>query len=123
MEAVIDCKEGGSIRGRVANVPADWMGNYWVVAFSRNGIRMETRVGDNNQFLFSQLPSGEYGLKVGHDAYHDAEVSAGDLSKLPQEAFDVINDPWQRAKIVTVQAGIAINGVELELPPGEEKTL
>ena len=40
----IACTEGGRIRGRVKDVPRDWEGHLWVVAFSKTAIREESRV-------------------------------------------------------------------------------
>jgi hypothetical protein len=62
------------------------------------------------------LPPGEYGLKVGHDAYEDAEVYFGSLLEVPREAFKVPADPWKRAKVVRVEAGWETEGVEVEMP-------
>lgn len=103
----IACTHAGSIRGRVENVPAGWEGDLWAVAFTSTGIQAETRVERNGEFAFSQLPPGKYGLKVGHDGYHDPEV----------DSYDKPPDPWRRAKIVTVDQGEAIDGVTLDLPP------
>jgi hypothetical protein len=61
------------------------------------------------------MPPGEYGLKVGHDAYEDSEVPRGE--NIPKEAWKKKADPWQRAKVVTVRAGHETSGVQLELPP------
>ena len=117
----IACSEGGGIQGRIKNVPPGWEGHLWVVAFTKDDIRMETRVDNNGAFSFSKMPPGEYGLKVGHDAYHDSEVPTGDFTKLPKEARESMNDPWQRAKRVDVKADIELSGLELELPQGQEK--
>ena len=64
----------------------------------------------------SQLPPGEYGLKVGHNTYHDWEVPGGKLDESSEAIWQLRADPWQRAKIVTVRAGSESSGVELELP-------
>jgi hypothetical protein len=64
----IACTEGGSIRGRVTNVPSGWEGNLWAVAFTKTAIQAEARVNTSGEFSFPHLPPGEYGLKVGHDA-------------------------------------------------------
>jgi len=61
------------------------------------------------------LPPGDYGLKVGHDAYEDSEVPHG--PNIPEEAWKKPADPWQQAKVVKVEAGRDVKGMELELPP------
>jgi hypothetical protein len=124
----IACTERGSIRGRVKNVPAGWEGHLWAVAFTKTAIQAESRVSSAGEFCFQQLPPGEYGLKVGHDAYQDSEVpqtsphsSEEEWQELSKEEWqklaDKEADPWQRAKVVTVEAGRELSGVELELPP------
>jgi hypothetical protein len=113
----IACPPGGSIRGRVKNVPEGWQGNLWAVAFSRTAVRAETRVAADGTFSFEALPGGQYGLKVGHDAYIDSEVpSPESLKDVPKEAFTILSDPWKRAVKVSLKAGSAVEGVELELP-------
>jgi Carboxypeptidase regulatory-like domain len=111
----IACTDGGSIRGRVANVPTGWEDNLWAVAFTKTAIQAEARVKASGEFSFPQLPPGEYGLKVGHDAYHDSEVPQG--NSIPKEMWELKPEPWKRAKIVTVKSGHETSGVELELPP------
>jgi Carboxypeptidase regulatory-like domain len=111
----ITCTEGGSIRGRVKNVPAGWEGNLCAVAFTKNAIQAEARVNASGRFSFPQLPPGEYGLKVGHDGYHDPDVPQG--ADIPKEMWELKPEPWKRAKVVTVSAGHETSGVELELPP------
>ena len=66
------------------------------------------------RFFFGDLPPGEYGLKVGHDAYTDTEVPRG--TDIPKEAYETLADPWKRATVVTVEAGHETSDVELELP-------
>ena len=112
----IACIEGGGIRGRVKNAPRDWEGHLWVVAFSKTAIREESRAAPDGTFAFPALPPGEYGLKVGHDAYDDPEVYPGSLMVDHPEAFKENADPWKRAKIVSVRAGQTTEGVEVELP-------
>jgi hypothetical protein len=109
-------KEGGSVKGRVNKVPAGWKGHLWVVAFTKTAIQMETRVAPDEDFCFPQLPPGEYGLKVGYDGYHDAEVPKRG-PKPPADAWEKKSDPWQRAKVVTVEPGHETSQEELELPP------
>jgi hypothetical protein len=64
----IACVPGGSLRGQVTRVPSGWEGHLWVVAFTKTGIRAETRVDCEGGFFFSNLSPGKYGLKVGHNA-------------------------------------------------------
>lgn len=109
-------QRGGSISGRVTNVPKGWEGNLWVVAFTRTGIQAEARVNADSTFALSSLPSGEYGLKVGHDGFEEAEVYPGELAKQHREAYNQPADPWKRAKIVKVEIDRETKGVELELP-------
>jgi hypothetical protein len=110
----IACPEAGTVRGRVKEVPKGWEGHLWVVAFTDAGIREEARVGGDGAFTL-RLPPGEYGVKVGHDAYEDSEVPRG--KNIPKEAWEKRADPWPRAKVVTVAAGREIGGLEVELPP------
>lgn len=112
----IICTEGGSIRGCVKNVPPGWEGYLWAVAFTKTGIQMEARVSPNGEFSFPQLQPGQYGLKVGHDAYHDSELPS-DGKRLSKEEWNREIDPWQRAKVVLVEAGQETSDIELELPP------
>ena len=112
----IECVDGGAVHGCVKNVPAGWEGNLWAVAFTKSAIQAETCVNADGTFSFSQLPPGEYGLKVGHDAYHDWEVPGGKLDESSEAIWQLRADPWQRAKIVTVRPGSESSGVELELP-------
>jgi len=110
----IACVEGGSISGEIRGVPKDWAGQLWVVAFTKTGIRTEARIGSDGRFNFTQLPPGEYGLKVGHDAYQDSEVPKGPV--IPKDYGQKLADPWKRATVVHVEAGGVVSGVSLELP-------
>jgi hypothetical protein len=112
----IACTLGGCIRGRVKDVPRGWEGQLWVVAFSKTAIREESRAATDGTFSFATLPPGEYGLKVGHDAYDDPEVYPGSLMRDHPEAFKENADPWKRAKVVSVHSGQTTEGVEVELP-------
>jgi hypothetical protein len=112
----IVCTTGGRIRGRVKEVPRGWEGQLWVIAFSKTAIRDEARVDPDGTFMFPALPPGEYGLKVGHDAYEDAEVYPGKLALEHREAFNEMSDPWKRAKVVTVKPGGDSAIVEVEFP-------
>jgi hypothetical protein len=114
----IACTPGGSIAGRVQNVPQGWRGHLWVVAFTKTGIRYETRVREDGSFLLASLPPGEFGLKVGHDAYDDSEVPR-DLRTLTKENWQKSADPWKRAKIVNVKPDRGASGIELEFPVTE----
>jgi hypothetical protein len=124
-ELNIVCTDGGALRGRVKDIPPGLDHNLWVVAFTKTGYRAETRVLPDGTFRFGSLPSGEYGLKVGHDAYTDSEtqVAAPTHEKWTKEETDAFNkawnapaDPWQRAMVVRVEAGREKSGVELKLP-------
>ncbi len=110
----IACTTGSSIAGRVQRIPEGWRGHLWVVAFTETGIRYETRVGEDGSFLLALLPPGEFGLKVGHDAYEDAEVPR-DLH-LSKENWGRLDDPWKRAMSVTVKPDRATSRIDLELP-------
>ena len=103
-------------RSGQGRAPRDWEGHLWVVAFSKTAIREESRAAPDGTFSFPALPPGEYGLKVGHDAYDDPEVYPGSLMRDHPEAFKENADPWKRAKIVSVRAGQTTEGVEVELP-------
>ena len=113
----IACVEGGGIRGQMKNVPAGWEGHFWAVAFSKTGVIVETRVNADGTYCFQQLPPGEYGLKVGHNAYYDSELLPLSRMALSEEGRNRVIDPWQRAKMATVAAGHETRDIELELPP------
>jgi len=115
----IECVDGGSIYGRVKNVPHNWEGNLWAVAFTKSAIQAETPVNADGSFSFSQLPPGEFGLKVGHDAYLDSEVPRGKAALSNLALYKQMADPWKRALITTVRPGSITSGVELELPARE----
>ena len=108
--------EPGRVRGVVANVPAEWRGRGFVVAFNRTGIRVEARIASDGSFALPPLPPGEFGLKVGHDAYSDPEVYPVPLDQIPKTAFTEVADPWKRAVRVTVAAGQEVNGVVIAWP-------
>jgi hypothetical protein len=125
----IACVHGGSIRGRVNAVPKALEGELWVVAFSKCGYRAETRVRPDGAFQLGELPAGEFGLKVGHDAFTDRETQvkwpgmkpqATPPTKQEQEAFNKAwnapANPWKRAKLVQVESGREVTDVELDLP-------
>lgn len=125
----VACADPGTVAGRVKAVPPGWEGELWVVAFARTGHRAEARVRPDGTFELA-LPPGDYGLKVGHDAFHDKETRVEQPKKKPGEKWTKEEDdafkkawnaparPWDRAKVVAVEAGRAVAGVELELPGG-----
>jgi Carboxypeptidase regulatory-like domain len=112
----IACTQGARIRGRVRNIPAGWEGQLWVIAFNKTAVREEARVDAHGEFAIPPLPPGEYGLKVGHDAYEDAETFPRKLAFEHPESFKIMANPWKRAKVVRLVAGGDVGGVELELP-------
>ena len=112
----IACPAGGSVSGRIKNVPPGWEDQLWVVAFNKTAIRKDVRVDRDGRFRITQLPPGQFGLKVGHDAYHDSEIYWGMDEKELEEAYKRKIDPMKRATVVNIQSGRDIEGVELELP-------
>ncbi len=111
----ISCIGGGRISGRVENVPAEWKGYFWVIAFSKTAVRAETRVALDGTFDFPDLPPGTYGLKAGHDAYQDDEIPRGEFM---QFLFtNVMTNPWVRARKVNVASGGRVSDVILQWPP------
>ena len=124
----IACTEGGSIRGHVKNVPTGWEGHLWAVAFTKTAIQAETRLSPAGEFCFQQLPPGEYGLKVGHDAYNDSEVPRDRPPTVPRKSGgNCPEEEWKQldqqerpirggtTKVVTVEQGRELSDVELEL--------
>jgi hypothetical protein len=111
----IACTPGTSLSGRVMRVPDGSRGDFWVVAFTKTGIRYETRVEKDGSYRFGPLPPGEYGLKVGHDGFDDPECPH-DPQGLTKEGWDKKADPWKSAKVVNVSVGDDAAGIELELP-------
>lgn len=111
----IVCVKGGVISGRVRGGPTGLEGHLWVVAFSKTAVRAEARVGREGAFAFPPLPPGEYGLKVGHDAYEDPDVPRG--LDIPKEDWVRPANPWKRAKLVKLESGRDQRGVEVEFPP------
>lgn len=116
----VTCGEGGTITGRVANVPAGCEGQLWVVAFDRTLFRFEARVGRDGTFRLEHLPPGEFGLKVGHEGYQDPEVPRLNQGrKYPPGTFNKVAEPFATAVLATVQPAMVSDGVVLELPkPG-----
>jgi hypothetical protein len=86
------------------------------VAFNKTAIRKDVRVGHDGKFRITQLPPGEFGLKVGQDAFQDSEIYRGQDDKEFKEAYERKIDPMKRAIVVNIQSGREIEGVELELP-------
>jgi hypothetical protein len=108
----IELAPGGSIAGQVRGIPADAAGQWWVVAFDRGVWRSETRICKDGNFRLDRLPAGEFGLKVGHDAFHD-----GDNPEHPSESeTKTFSDPWHGAHLVTLRPGQAVTNVVLEVP-------
>ena len=107
--------EPGRLTGKVPDRPEKLDGYLWVVAFSRNGHRAESRIGSNGNFSFPSLPPGEYGLKVGHDLFVDEDVTA-EAPQAPGWKIQPLADPWKRAKIVAVASGKTSTVDDLTLP-------
>ena len=112
----ITAAEPGRVVGKLNGVPAGWQGHAFIVAFSRSGIRAEAQVATDGSFTLPPLPPGEYGVKVGQDAYLDAETYPGRNDQIPPRAFDEVADPWKTAVRVTVAAGQEVGGVVLAWP-------
>lgn len=116
--------EGGSIAGIVEHVPKAMGGQVWVVAFSENIVRRETRVGRDGTFRLDDLPPGRYGVKVGHDAYRDPhipKVPALGEPRTPEDlaAWKKKAEPWQGAVVAVVRSGATTSDVRLDFrPPG-----
>jgi hypothetical protein len=121
----VACTTAGSVSGRVKSTPAGLEGHLWVVAFTKTGFRTEAPVVEGC-FTLPALPPGAYGLKVGHDAFVDAETQVPladvkrELTKAEQvalvKAWNAPAEPWKRARVVRVEEGKETAGVELELP-------
>jgi len=105
----IACTEGGSIRGRVKNAPAAGKVTSGSLPLPRRHSNGNSRKSDDT-FSFSQLPPDTYGLKVGYDGYQDSEVPRWPYAS--DEVWEKKSDPWQRAKVVAVEAGHETSGVE-----------
>jgi hypothetical protein len=114
-EVKVEIAGSGAVAGVVGDVPAQYDGHLWVVAFATNGFRAETRVRVGGKFAFPALPPGEYGLKVGHNAFKDEEVLAEE-PKAPAFKIQPPADPWKRALKVTLKAGETVTVKDLTLP-------
>jgi hypothetical protein len=123
----IACVPGGDLEGRVPSVPDALRGQLWAVGFSRAGFRAETRVQPDGSFRFTNLPPGEYGVKIGLEGIMDREVRLAGEGKPSdykptkeeveawQKAFEAPADPWQRAALGTVRARETAH-IAVELP-------
>jgi len=105
--------DGGAISGRVRGISADSTGQWWVVAFDRTVWTAEARIAKDGTFRLDRLPAGEFGVKVGHDAYHDADnpdhPTAADLKTQA--------NPWHGATLVQIRPGQTVTNVLLDAPP------
>jgi hypothetical protein len=112
--------DGGTIEGRMENVPTAMAGQVWVIAFDATILRREALVSSDGTFRLEDLPPGRYGLKAGHDAYTDPHVprrKAGE--KHDPKDFEKLAEPWQGAVAVTVEPGKTARGVVVDFrPPG-----
>jgi hypothetical protein len=103
----------GGISGRVRGIPRDSAGQWWVVAFDRGVWRAETRIAKDGTFELARLPAGEFTLKVGHDAYHEA----GNSDHPTDEEMQRVADPWHGTSAVRVRPGQIVRDVLLDTPP------
>jgi Carboxypeptidase regulatory-like domain len=103
----------GAISGRVRRIARDSAGQWWVVAFDRGVRRAETRVAKDGTFELARLPAGEFTLKVGHDAYHEA----GNPDHPTDEEMQKVADPWHGTSGVLVRPGQIVRDVLLDTPP------
>jgi hypothetical protein len=117
----IECNDGGTIAGRVRNLPDNLRGHLWVVAFNRNIYKTEVRVANDGTFQLDLLPPGEYGLKVGHEGYEDPELPWGDMHFTPKSAYKTLPTPWKSATIVKVEPDATASVIRLELPQPRAK--
>jgi Carboxypeptidase regulatory-like domain len=108
----IELEPGGSISGKVRGIPAPAAGQWWVVAFDRGVWRSETRISKDGRFRLDRLPAGEFGLKVGHDGFHDAD----NPDHLTESETNNVADPWHGAQVVNLRPGQAVRDVVLEVP-------
>jgi len=109
-EVNVEITPGGNIEGKVAETPGELAGTLWVVAFNDNVFLSETRVGKDGRFSFKDLPPGHYGLKAGHDNYHESHG----LSE--EDSWKKSADPWKEAVSVTVESGKTAKDITVVLP-------
>ncbi len=107
----VECTAGGGVRGRVSGVPDAWRGLLWAIAFTKTGLRTQTRVASDGTFAFKDLAPGRYGIKVGHAAFDD--VDAPQISSRA-DVEQKRPDRWKRAVTVDVEPGRTVEGVALE---------
>jgi hypothetical protein len=114
----IPLDDGGKISGRVRGVPTDSAGDWWVVAFDRTVWKAATRIGVDGTFCVDRLPPGEYGLKVGHDGFHDTDVPRRNswAEKFPDDVWKTTTNAWRGATIVNLANNRQVNDVMLDLP-------
>jgi hypothetical protein len=111
---------GGSVEGRVQNVPVAMAGQVWIIAFDSTILRREAIVSADGTFRLDDLPAGRVGLKVGHDAYIDPHVPRWEnREKLDVSQFQKLAEPWQGAVLVTVEPGKTTRGVTVDFRPPE----
>ncbi|HEV3302860.1 MAG TPA: carboxypeptidase-like regulatory domain-containing protein [Planctomycetaceae bacterium] len=114
----IPLDDGGKISGRVRGVPTDSAGDWRVVAFDRTVWKAATRIGVDGTFCVDRLPPGEYGLKVGHDGFHDTDVPRRNswAEKFPDDVWKTTTNAWRGATIVNLANNRQVNDVMLDLP-------
>jgi hypothetical protein len=114
----IAVSDGGSIEGKIENLPASLAGQVWVVAFDSGVMRAEVLAAEDGHFRFEKLPPGRYGLKAGHDAYEDPHVPTSQPGKsLDPSWWGKPAEPWVGAAAVTIEAGQAARGVKVDFRP------
>jgi hypothetical protein len=109
---------GGSIEGRVVNIPAAMAGQVWLIAFDTTIVRREALVSADGTFRIDDLPPGRIGLKVGHDAYTDPHVPRWESREnLDVTQIQKLAEPWQGAVVVTVEPGKTSRDVVVDFRP------
>ena len=94
----VELAEGGSLVGRMQRSEHVAPGVLWAIAFDGKAIVEVAQVGPDGTFKFGRLPTGTYGVKVGHPGMKT-------LAESQSEADSVRADPWSRAEKATVVAG------------------
>jgi hypothetical protein len=108
---------GGTIRGRVVGVEPKIAEQLWIVAFGHAPFRAAVPVDSRGEFQLNHLPPGKIGLKVGHEGYLDADVPRYPWS---DDVWTTSAEPWNRAVVVTVKAGMDAAEIDLTYPlPGQ----